>query len=48
VTLFVRRLNSGKVRTEASLQVGYKFAPSAIRIALDGKRFTMIPRGNYA
>jgi len=48
VTLFVRRLNRGKVRTEASLQVGYEFAPSAIRIAVDGKRFTMIPQGNYA
>jgi hypothetical protein len=48
VSLFVRRLKSGKVRTEASLQVGYEFAPTAIRIAVDGKRFTMIPRGNYA
>jgi hypothetical protein len=48
VILFVRRLNRGKVRTEASLQVGYEFAPSAIRIAVDSKRFTMIPRGNYA
>jgi len=48
VSLFVRRLKSGKVRTEASLQVGYAFAPTAIRIAVDGKRFTMIPRGNYA
>src|SRR4026208_2087057 len=44
VTLFVRLLNRGKVRTEASLQVGYEFAPSAIRIAVDGKRFTMIPQ----
>jgi hypothetical protein len=48
VSLFVRRLKSGKVRTEASLQVGYEFAPTAIRIAVDGKRFTLIPRGNYA
>jgi hypothetical protein len=48
VSLFVRRLKSGKVRTEASLQVGYEFAPTAIRIVVDGKRFTMIPRGNYA
>ncbi len=48
VSLFIRRLRSGKVRTEASLQVGYEFAPTAIRIAVDGKRFTMIPRGNYA
>ncbi|MBD2750325.1 hypothetical protein IC232_27070 [Microvirga sp. BT688] len=48
VSLFVRRLKSGQVRTEASLQVGYEFAPTAIRIAVDGKRFTMIPRGNYA
>lgn len=48
VSLFVRRLNRGKVRTEASLQVGYEFAPAAIHIAVDGKRFTMIPRGNYA
>ena len=48
VSLFVRRLGSGKVRTEASLQVGYKLAPTAIRIAVDGKHFTMIPRGNYA
>jgi hypothetical protein len=46
--LFVRRLNRGKIRTEASLHVGYEFAPAAIRIAVDGKRFTMIPRGNYA
>lgn len=48
VSLFIRRLKSGKFRTEASLQVGYEFAPTAIRIAVDGKRFTMIPRGNYA
>jgi hypothetical protein len=48
VSLFVRRLKSGKVRTEASLQVGYEFAPTAIRIAVDGKHFTMIPRGNSA
>jgi hypothetical protein len=48
VSLFIRRLNRGKVRTEASLQVGYEFAPTAIRIAVDGRRFTMIPRGNYA
>ncbi len=48
VSLFVRRLKSGKVRTEASLQASYEFAPTAISIAVDGKRFTMIPRGNYA
>jgi hypothetical protein len=48
VSLFVRRLSRSKVGTEASLQVGYEFAPSAIGIAVDGKRFTMIPRGNYA
>lgn len=48
VSLFVRRLRSSKIRTEASLQVGYEFAPTAIRIAVDGKRFTMIPRGSYA
>ena len=48
VSLFVRRLNRGKVRTEASLQAGYEFAPVAISIAVDGERFTMIPRGNYA
>jgi hypothetical protein len=48
VSLFVRRLKSGKVHTEASLQVGYEFAPTAIRIAVDGKRFTMIPRGSHA
>lgn len=48
VSLFVRRLKYGKVRTEASLQVGYEFAPTAIRIAVDGKRFTLIPRRNYA
>jgi hypothetical protein len=48
VTLFVRRLSHGKVRTEASLQVGYEFAPRAIRIAVDGKRFTMIARGRHA
>lgn len=48
VNLFVRRLNRGKVRTEASLQVGYDLDPTAIRIAVDGKRFTMIPRGNHA
>src|SRR5919112_6349976 len=41
VTLFVRRLNRGKVRTEASLQVGYEFAPTAIRIVVDGKPFTL-------
>jgi len=48
VILFVRRLNRGKVRTEASLQAGYDFSPQAIRIAVDGRSFTMIPRGNYA
>jgi hypothetical protein len=48
VSLFVRRLKNSKVRTEASLQVGYEFAPREIRIAVDGKRFTLIPRGNYA
>ncbi|MCG7393199.1 invasion associated locus B family protein [Microvirga sp. ACRRW] len=48
VTLFVRQLGSGKVRTEASLQTGYAFAPVAIRISIDGQEFTMIPRGNYA
>jgi hypothetical protein len=48
VSLFVRWLKSGKVRTEASLQVGYEFAPTAIRIVADGKRFTMIPRGSHA
>jgi hypothetical protein len=48
VSLFVRWLKSGKVRTEASIQVGYELAPTAIRITVDGKRFTMIPRGNYA
>ncbi|MBJ6124311.1 invasion associated locus B family protein [Microvirga splendida] len=48
VSLFVRRLKSGQTRTEASLQAGYRFAPAAIRIAVDGKSFTMIPRGNYA
>jgi invasion protein IalB len=48
VSLFVRRLNGGKIRSEASLQTGYNFAPSAIRVAVDGKRFTMLPRGNSA
>lgn len=48
VGLFVRRLKRGKVRTEASLQAGYEFAPVAIRITVDGKRFIMIPRGNHA
>lgn len=48
MSLFIRRLKSGKARTEASLQVGYEFAPTAIRIAVDGKHFTIIPRGNYA
>jgi Invasion associated locus B (IalB) protein len=48
VSLFVRRLDLGNVQTEASLQVGYEFAPTAIRIAVDGTPFTMIPRGNYA
>jgi hypothetical protein len=48
VSLFVRRLGRGKVRTEASLHVGYEFSPRAIRIAVEGKSFTMVPRGNYA
>jgi len=48
VSLFVRHLKTGKVRTEASLQTGYDFAPTAISITVDGRRFTMIPRGNYA
>jgi len=48
VTLFVRLLKGGKARTEASLQTGYRFAPVAIRVAVDGKTFTMIPRDNYA
>ncbi|PVE24178.1 hypothetical protein DC522_11885 [Microvirga sp. KLBC 81] len=48
VGLSVRRLNSGKTRTEASLQTGYDFAPYAIQVAVGSKRFTMIPRGHYA
>jgi len=48
VTLFVRRLDRGKVRTEASLQTGYVFAPVAIRVEVDGRDFTMVPRGKYA
>jgi hypothetical protein len=48
VSLFVRRLSYDKVQTEASLQVGYDFAPSVVSIAVDGKRFTMIPRGGHA
>jgi hypothetical protein len=48
VSLFVRRLSSAKLRTEASLQAGYDFGPTAIRIAVDDKRFTLIPRGNHA
>ncbi|MBB4041560.1 hypothetical protein GGR34_003237 [Microvirga flocculans] len=48
VSLFVRRLDGGKIRSEASLQAGYQFAPVAIHVAVDGKTFTMIPRGNYA
>jgi len=48
VTRFVRRLNRGKVRTEASLQVGYKLAPRGVRLSVDGKRFTMISRGSHA
>ncbi len=48
VTLFVRHLKNSKVRTEASLQTGYEFAPVAIRIAIDGNNFTMIPRGSSA
>lgn len=48
VSLFVRRLNHGKVRTEASLQTGYDFGATAIRLTVDGTQFTMIPRRNYA
>jgi hypothetical protein len=48
VSLFVRRLRNGKVRTEASLQTGYQFAPRAIQVDVDGKDFTMIPRGQHA
>lgn len=48
VSLFVRHLTRGKVRSEASLQAGYKLAPEAIRITVDDKRFTMLSRGNYA
>ncbi|SCY56785.1 invasion associated locus B family protein [Microvirga guangxiensis] len=48
VTLFVRHLKRGKVRTEASLQTGYALAPVAIRVAIDGETFTMIARGSYA
>lgn len=48
VSLFVRRLRKGKNRTEASLQVGYDFAPKAIRVSVDGRSFTMIPRKSYA
>lgn len=48
VSFFVRRLKSGKTRTEASLQTGYTFAPNAIRVTVGGKSFTMIPRGKSA
>lgn len=48
VTLFVRHLKGGKVRTEASLQTGYELAPNEIRVTVDGKKFSMIPRGSYA
>jgi len=48
VTLFVRSLKRGKVRTEASLQTGYELAPVAVHVEVDGKVFNMIPRGKYA
>lgn len=48
VSLSVRHLRRGKVRTEASLRAGYDFAPAEIYVTVDGKRFTMIPRKNYA
>lgn len=44
----VRRLKNGKTRTEASLQTGYEFAPRPIKVSVDGKSFTMIPRGKHA
>ncbi|MBB3019352.1 hypothetical protein FHR70_002417 [Microvirga lupini] len=48
VSLFVRRLRYGKVRTEASLQTGYELAPTAIRVSVGDRQFTMIPRGKNA
>ncbi|MFC4172509.1 invasion associated locus B family protein [Microvirga sp. GCM10011540] len=48
VSFSVRRLKRGKVRTEASMQAGYEFSPNAIRVSVDGKRFTMIPYGHNA
>jgi hypothetical protein len=44
----IRRLKNLKIRTEAGLQTGYDFAPKTIHVAVDGKRFTMIPRGSNA
>jgi hypothetical protein len=44
----VRRIRNGKIRTEAGLLAGYEFAPREIRVAVDGKRFRMIPRGRHA
>lgn len=48
VGLFVRRLASGKSRTETSFQAGYAFAPVVISASVDGKRFSMIPMGKNA
>jgi invasion protein IalB len=44
----MRRHSGGKVRTEAGFLAGYTLAPRAIAVRVDGKTFTMIPRGKNA
>jgi len=44
----VRRHADGKVRTEAGFLASYVFAPQTVAVKVDGKSFTMIPRGKNA
>ncbi|HZH52818.1 MAG TPA: invasion associated locus B family protein [Microvirga sp.] len=44
----IRNLERGRSRTEAGFLSGYELAPQPIRVVVDGKRFTMIPRGRHA
>jgi invasion protein IalB len=44
----VRRHAGGKVRSEAGFLASYAFAPRAVAVTVDGKSFTMIPRGSNA
>lgn len=44
----IRNVERGNSQTEAGFLSGYELAPQAIQVTIDGKRFTMIPRGKHA